>query len=64
MRALVNAAETVLVARMNAMWDPLRDVPARVGTLEDAKLPDRVTKLEARVFAKRRASKATRRRTR
>lgn len=62
LRALIMTTATMLIDRMNAMWDPIRDLPTRVSTIEDAKLPERVTKLEARVFAKRRASKSTRRR--
>ena len=64
LRALIiNTGET-LFGRVKAMLDPVRDLPARVVQLEDSKLPERVSKLEARVFAKRRASKASRRRTR
>lgn len=62
LRALIMTTATMLIDRMNAMWDPVRDLPGRVAKIEDAQLPERVTKLEARVFAKRRASKTTRRR--
>lgn len=62
LRSLIMTTATMLIDRMNAMWDPLRELPARVSAIENAKLPGRVAKLETRVFAKRRASKRTRRR--
>jgi hypothetical protein len=61
MRALWKATEQNLLARVDAMFDPHRDVPERVGKLEEAALPERVSKLETRVFApKRRARKKKR----
>ena len=65
LRALVLTLERSLIDRMEALLDPHRGVPERVKSLDEAELPARVSKLEARVFApKRRASKTTRRRTR
>ncbi len=65
LRALVLTLERSLIDRMDAIFDPHRGVPERVKALEEAELPARVSKLEARVFApKRRASKTARRRKR
>jgi len=65
MLALVKASERHVLDQMKAMFDPHRSIPDRINTLERAELPERVGKLEAKVFApRRRASKTGRRRTR
>ncbi len=64
MRALVMTSERHILDRMEAMFDPHRSLPERVGKLEEAALPERVSTLEAKVFApRRRASKSARRRS-
>lgn len=64
-RALLDASENAIIDRMEAMLDPHATVPARVRSLEAERLPERVSRLEAKVFApKRRASKTARRKRR
>jgi hypothetical protein len=60
--ALIRNTEETILAFAQSMLEPQRTVPERLGNLEEAALPDRVGKLEAKVFApKRRASKTGRR---
>jgi hypothetical protein len=50
MRALVKTSETFMLTRLEALFDPHRAIPARVSALEEAALPERVSRIESRVF--------------
>lgn len=60
---LITSTKREILDSVQSMLDPQRTVPERLAQLEDARLPERVRKLEAKVHApKRRASKSGRRR--
>ena len=61
--ALFRTMELSILASVQSMLEPQRTVPERLGEIEAAALPERVLKLEAKVFApRRRASKTSRKR--
>jgi hypothetical protein len=62
--ALFKTMEMTFLSNVQSMLEPQQSIPERLRHLADAALPERLRKLEAKVYApKRRASKAGRQRS-